>query len=71
MFTALVLMCTVDGVCYTLADSGYVYPTEQECHESIVDFVNDPLFPSLYMNFGEGEVYHVEDVACHRWNQKV
>jgi hypothetical protein len=65
MFTAMVLICAINGPvdsanCMTIKNN-FLFGTEAECTQVIVDYLNSDAFLFLY----HGHVLH--DFVCYPW----
>ncbi len=68
MFTAIILMCSVELDCYTITNTTGYFETFAQCKGEIDALINDENFPATYM-YAEGEpVYSVYDTRCINWN---
>lgn len=68
MFTAIILMCSVD-TCYTIINQSYFFKTPQECQQAIADFISGPDFDPAYRFFEEGRTYNVMSTRCVSWDE--
>lgn len=68
MFTAIILMCSVD-TCYTITNQSYFYETVDECQQDIVDFMASPDFDPAFRFFEEGRTYNAVSTRCVSWGE--
>lgn len=69
MFTAIILMCTLNGQCYTITNTTGFYENEPKCQESVYQLLQRPDFPALFENVAN-QHYMVTDVRCINWDDK-
>lgn len=67
MYTAVVLMCTIDMWCYNLVYENGFFRTREECESSIQELVKSEDFDPLYRFFEEGVTYNVYNTVCINW----
>jgi hypothetical protein len=70
MFTALILMCSLDELCYTITNENGFFESELECKLAIEDLISSDYFATSYMYFEEGTTYRAVDIKCVKWNGK-
>lgn len=70
MFTALILMCTIDNYCYTITNETGFYTSETQCKEAIYALINDENFSTMYRYYEEGATYDIVDMRCINWGEK-
>lgn len=70
MFTALILMCTIDNYCYTITNETGFYTSEKQCEEAIYALISREDFATIYRYYEEGSTYDIVDVRCINWDEK-
>lgn len=67
MFTAIILMCSLDS-CYTITNETGFFTSEIECQQGVYDLLNDKNFSAVYQYLNDGKKYDVLDVRCINWD---
>ena len=70
MFTAIILMCTLDMTCYTITNEVGFFKSESECNGAIADLTSRPDFAMIYQNQDDGFKYNIVDTRCVNWSDK-
>lgn len=70
MFTAIILMCTLEGMCYTITNEVGFFESESECNGAISDLTSRPDFPTVYQYQDDRFKYNIVDTRCVNWDEK-
>lgn len=69
MFTAIILMCTTDLMCYTITNENGFYDSQLECTAAIRELIADESFDPAYRLYEEGVTFNVYDTRCVEWKK--
>lgn len=69
MFTAVVLMCTIDMACYTIVNENGFFASDRECRLAIKELISSEEFDPIYRRFEAGSLYNVYSVECINWEK--
>lgn len=67
MFTAIILMCSIEKMCYTITNDTGFFKSESECKAAIYELTSRPDFATVYQNSGDRFRYDVVDIRCVDW----
>lgn len=70
MYSALVLLCTLDFECYYIAHEN-LFDTYDSCEQAIYDFVMSDYFEPMYLRFDEDTLYYLTGTKCISWFDNV
>jgi hypothetical protein len=70
MFSAIILMCTIDNYCYTITNETGFFESERECKKAIYQLITREDFPQMYMYLNETDVFRFKSARCINWNDE-